>query len=436
MREKLLERFFRYVKIDTQSQEDVEDRYPSTEKQKDLSRLLVEELKALSLADAEMDSHGYVMATFPGNRSTEKPVIGFLGHVDTSPEVSGKDVKPILHRNYQGGDIALSGDPAQVIRAKDNPEMAGCVGHDIVTSDGTTLLGADDKAGIAEILTMLDHFRNHPELPRPTLRIGFTPDEETGNGTRYFDVARFGADFAYTVDGSTAGEIEGETFNAMAAVFTVRGSNVHPGYAKGKMVNAIRIIADIVNELKNDPSPETTDKREGYLHPYVIEGGVEKSTLKILIRDFESEGMEAKSKRLQSIRDRIAGKYPKSGVELDIKESYRNMRFRLEEDSRVVDFALEAVRRAGLEPKRQVIRGGTDGAKLCFQGLLTPNLFAGGQNFHSRQEWVSVQVMEKAVETMVHLVQIWAEQGNMKPQTRSDRSSARSAGKQRSRGDG
>ena len=415
MRDQLLERFFRYVKIDTQSKEDVEDRYPSTEKQKDLSRLLVEELKALGLADAEMDDHGYAMATFPGNQKSRSPVIGLLGHVDTSPEVSGKDVKPILHRNYGGGDIVLPGDPDPVIRAKDNPELAGCIGHDIVTSDGTTLLGADDKAGIAEILTLLEHFGSHPEIPRPTLRIGFTPDEETGNGTKYFDVARFGADFAYTVDGSTAGEVEGETFNAMAAVFTVQGSNVHPGYAKGKMVNAIRIIADIVSELKTDPSPETTEKHEGYLHPYVIEGGVEKSTLKILIRDFETEGMETKSKRLRGIRDRIAEKYPKSGIGLDIKESYRNMRLKLREDPRVVDFAMEAVRRAGLDPRLQVIRGGTDGAKLCFQGLLTPNLFAGGQNFHSRQEWVSVQVMEKAVETLVHLVQIWAEQGNPKP---------------------
>jgi len=409
MRDKILERFFRYVKIDTQSLEDVEDRYPSTEKQKDLGRLLVKELVELGLADAEMDEYGIVMATLKGNNPSKKPVIGLLGHVDTSPEVSGKDVKPILHRNYNGGDILLQGDPDQVIRASENPELADAIGHDIVTSDGTTLLGADDKAGIAEILTALDFLRQHPEIPRPTLRIGFTPDEETGNGTKHFDVQRFGADFAYTVDGSTAGEIENETFNAMAAVFTVNGRNVHPGYAKGKMVNAVRIVSDIVQAIENDPAPETTEKREGYLHPYVIEGGVEKTTLKLLIRDFEMDGMKARSRRLQDVRSRMQEKYPKAKIDLDVKESYQNMRVKLDEDPRVVQYALEAVQQAGLQPKLQIIRGGTDGAKLCFMGLLTPNLFAGGQNFHSKTEWVSVQTMEKAVETLVHLIRIWAE---------------------------
>jgi tripeptide aminopeptidase len=414
MREQLLDRFFRYVKIDTQSREDVEDRYPSTEKQKDLSRLLAGELKDLGLADAKMDGFGVVMATLPGNAPSPAPVIGLLAHVDTSPEVSGKDVKPMIHKNYRGGDIVLPGDESQVIVASDNPELANAVGHDIVTSDGTTLLGADDKAGIAEIMTALDHLQKHPEIPRPTLRIGFTPDEETGNGTAHFDVKAFGADFAYTVDGSTPGEIENETFNAMAASFTVNGRNVHPGYAKGKMVNAVRIVSEIVDALKTDPSPETTEKREGYLHPYVIEGGVEKTTLKVLIRDFDMEGMEAKSRRLREVQSRMQAKYPKAKIDLDIKESYRNMGFKLDEDPRVVQYALEAVRRAGLEPKMQIIRGGTDGAKLCFMGLLTPNLFAGGQNFHSKTEWASVQVMEKAVETILHLVQIWAKPPAMK----------------------
>jgi tripeptide aminopeptidase len=413
MTQGLIERFFRYVKIDTQSQEGVEDRYPSTEKQMDLSRLLVEELKGLGLEDAGMDSFGTVMATLSGNlpegEKSRVPVIGLLGHVDTSPDVSGKDVKPVLNNNYGGGDIPLPGDPDQVIRVSENPELANHIGEDIVTSDGTTLLGADNKAGIAIILTAVEELIRRPEIRRGTLRVGFTPDEEVGNGTAHFDVDRFGADVAYTVDGSTLGEIENETFNASAAVFSIRGVNVHPGYAKNKLVNAVRIAADIVQSLENDPSPETTEKREGYLHPHVIEGGVEKAALKILIRDFEPAGVEQKSNRLMEIRDRISLKYPKAAVDLEIKETYRNMRLKLDEDPRVTEFALEAVRRAGIEPKLQIIRGGTDGAKLCFKGLLTPNIFTGGQNFHSRQEWISVRDMEKAVETLIQLAQVWVE---------------------------
>ena len=413
MRDQLLERFFRYCKIDTQSREGVEDRYPSAEKQLDLSRLLVKELEELGLRDAGMDGHGVVTATLPGNlpgaASAKAPVIGLLAHVDTSPEVSGADVKPVLHARYAGGDIQLPGDPGQVIRAADNPELENHVGDDIVTSDGTTLLGADDKAGIAEIMTVLDHLLRNPGIRRPTLRIGFTPDEEVGSGTLHFDVKRFGADFAYTVDGSTVGEIENETFNAMAATFTVHGVNVHPGYAKGKMTNAVRIASEIVHALRDEPAPETTEKREGYLHPYAVEGGVEKTTVRVLIRDFEMEGMDAKSRTLRDIQAAVQARHPKARIDLDIKESYRNMRFKLDEDPRVVEYALEAVRRTGLTPKLQIIRGGTDGARLCFEGLLTPNLFAGGQNFHSKLEWIPVQGMEKAVETIVHLVSIWAE---------------------------
>ncbi|MBN1783022.1 peptidase T [bacterium] len=413
MQAELLDRFFRYVKIDTQSQEGVEDRYPSTEKQKDLSRLLVGELKALGLEDAQMDGHGLVMATLPGNLPEEDlkeiPVIGFLAHVDTSPEVSGKDVKPCVHKNYQGTDIDLPGDEKQVIRVSENPGLLNHIGDDIVTSDGTTLLGADDKAGIAEIMTMIATLKKNPSIQHGTLRIGFTPDEETGNGTAYFDVLDFGADFAYTVDGSTVGEIENETFNADAAVFRVEGINVHPGYAKDKLVNAIRVLGEILVELNQDPAPENTEDRQGYLHPYVIEGGVEEATLKILIRDFEKTGMDEKAQRLRVIQQTVQDKYPKARVHLEIKESYKNMKIKLDEDPRVVEYALEAVRRTGLEPRLQLIRGGTDGARLCFMNLLTPNIFAGGQNFHSRQEWVSVQAMEKAVETLVNLVQIWKE---------------------------
>lgn len=413
MREVLLDRFFRYVKIDTQSQEDVGDRYPSTEKQKELSKLLVEELKALGLEDVGMDAHGYVMATCPSNLPGEKaskvPVIGFLGHVDTSPDVSGKDVKPVLHANYRGGDIILPGDENQIIKETENPELKKNIGNDIVTSDGTTLLGADNKAGIAEIMTMLDYLKQHPDIVHGTLRVGFTPDEEVGTGTKYFDVKKFGADFAYTVDGERVGEVENETFNAAQAVFSVEGVNVHPGYAKGKLVNAIRIVADIVQELVRDPAPETTEKREGYLHPYVLEGGVEKATLKVLLRDFELSGIEEKEKRLRAIQKKISNQHRRAAVRLEIKHQYKNMRLKLEEDSRVVAYALEAVKRTGVEPKLQIIRGGTDGARLCYEGLLTPNIFTGGMNFHSKLEWIPVQAMEKAVETLVHLVQIWVE---------------------------
>lgn len=413
MIQSLLDRFFRYVKVDTQSQEDVLDRYPSTEKQKDLSRMLVDELKELGLNDAEMDEYGYVMATCPSNlpagQASQVPVIGFLGHVDTSPEVSGKDVQPILHENYRGQDIVLPGDSSQVIKIEDNPELKNNIGNDIITSDGTTLLGADNKAGIAEILAMIEVLKQNPDIKHGHLRIGFTPDEETGAGTKYFDVKKFAADFAYTVDGSSPGEIENETFNAFSAVYRITGINVHPGYAKGKLVNSIRIVADVVKALEAEPAPETTEKREGYLHPYVIQGGVEEVTLKLLIRDFDMEGVEEKSKRLKVIQKEVSKKYPKASIDLEITESYKNMRYKLDEDPRVVNYAMEAVKRTGIEAKRQLIRGGTDGAKLCFQGLLTPNIFTGGQNFHSKLEWIPVQAMEKTVETLVQLVQVWVE---------------------------
>ena len=413
MPESVLARFLRYVQIDTQSQDDVEDRYPSTEKQKDLCRLLVKELKDMGLADAAMDEYGYVMATLPSNLPKDQagkvPVIGFLGHVDTSPEVSGKDVKPVVHKNYQGGDIVLPGDPSQVITEAENPLLAKSKGEDIVTSDGTTLLGADNKAGIAEILTAMDTLIRNPELKHGNIRVGFTPDEETGRGTEHFDVKKFGAKVAYTVDGGTPGEIENETFNAMAAEFKIQGVNVHPGYAKDKLVNAIRIGAEIITELKNDSAPETTEKREGYLHPHMIQGGVEETVIKLLIRDFDEAGMEEKSARLRSIQEKMTARYPKAKIHLTIQESYKNMKVKLDEHPEVIEYALEAVRRAGLEPEMQIIRGGTDGARLCFMGLPTPNIFTGGQNFHSKREWVSVQAMEKAASTVVHLVQIWAE---------------------------
>ena len=413
MRDALLERFLRYVKIDTQSREGVEDKFPSTEKQKELSKLLVKELRELGLEDAEMDEYGYVMATLPSNLSegerSKVPAIGFIAHVDTSPEVSGKDVKPIIHRNYRGGDIVLPGAPDQVIKFEENPALKDHIGDDIITSDGTTLLGADDKAGIAEIMTAIEYLLNHPEIKHGDIRIAFTPDEEVGNGTKYFDKEKFGVKYAYTVDGESIGEIENETFNASGAVFTIHGINVHPGYAKNKLVNAVKIASFIVQEIDKYPAPENTEKREGYLHPYVIEGGVEKCTVKVLIRDFETSGMKEKENILNDIKKTAESKFPGSKVELEIKESYKNMKIKLEEDPRVVEYALEAVKMAGLEPKLQIIRGGTDGAKLCFMGVLTPNIFTGGHNFHSKQEWISPQAMEKAVETIVNLVKIWTE---------------------------
>ncbi len=412
MKEQMIERFYRYVKIDTQSREEA-DVYPSTEKQKTLLKLLVDELKETGLQDASMDEYGYVMATLPSNLSRDEtvkvPVVGLLAHVDTSPEVSGKDVKPALHAGYKGGPVQLPGDTSIHIDPEDNPELPKKTGHDIITSDGTTLLGADNKAGIAEIMTLLQYLKEHPEIKHGTLRIGFTPDEEVGMGTRYFDVKKFGADFAYTVDGETLGEVENETFNAASAVFTVKGVGVHPGYAKGKLVSAIRVVAEIIHELKNDPAPETTEKREGYLHPYVLNGSTEEASVKLLIRDFEMSGIDEKIKRLNNVRDKIASDYPKAEIDLEISHQYKNMRLILEKKSEVVDYALEAVKRAGVEPQLHIMRGVTDGARLCYEGLPTPNIFTGGHNFHSKQEWVSVQDMEKSVETLIQLVQIWVE---------------------------
>ncbi|MGQ9854047.1 MAG: peptidase T [Candidatus Oleimicrobiaceae bacterium] len=408
MAETVLERFLRYVRYDTQSAEDAPT-YPSTEKQKELARLLVEELKAMGL-HAWMDEHGYVHGELPANSSKRIPTIGLIAHMDTSPEVSGAGVKPQLHRNYQGGDLVLPGDPSVVIRAVENEALAAQTGHDIVTSDGTTLLGADDKAGIAEIFTALQYLVDHPEIEHGPIKVAITPDEEVGTGTKFFDVKEFGADYAYTVDGETLGEIENETFCADTVVMTIRGVNVHPGYAKGKLVNAIKIAAEIIDQLpKNALSPETTAGREGYVHPHHIAGGVEATTVKFLIRDFTVEGLKKHEEMLRLLAEKVVTRHPKARLEFAVEESYRNMKYKLDEDPKVVEYALEAVRRAGVEPRLSMIRGGTDGARLCYQGLLTPNIFTGGHNFHSKQEWISAQDMEKAVDVLVHLLQVWAE---------------------------
>ncbi len=411
-KESVLERFKRYVKIDTQSEEDAE-RFPSTEKQLVLCRMLVNELKALGVDDAAVDQYGYVFGTVPSNLPKKEiqqvPVIGFMAHVDTSPSVSGAGVKPVIHNNYQGGDIALSGDPSQIIKVEEYPNLKKYVGMDIVTSDGTTLLGADDKAGVAEIMTAADMLFQNPDIRRGKIKIGFTPDEEIGQGTKYFDVKKFGADFAYTLDGGPLGEIEFETFNAFTATFEIAGIGVHPGYAKDKLVNAIRIVSKIVDRLPKEMAPETTEDRQGYIHPYIIDGQTEKVTLRILLRDFEMSYIEKQKEILEKIRDEVQQLYPKAKINLEYKEYYRNMRYKIEEEPRLLEYAEEAIRRAGIEPHHNLIRGGTDGATLSYMGLLTPNLFAGGEAFHSKIEWVPVQVMEKAVEMILHLTQIWAE---------------------------
>ena len=407
----VLEKFLRYVRMDTQSDES-SSTYPSTAKQLDLLRLLVEELKAIGLKDAAMDEHGYVFATIPATTKKSKvPVIGFIAHVDTSPEMPGADVKPIVHTSWQGGDIVLPDDPTAVLRPKDNPAMAAQVGNDIVTASGTTLLGADNKAGVAEIVAAAEYLMAHPEIPHGPVRVGFTPDEEIGQGTQYFDVAKFGAVCAYTMDGETLGELEMETFSADACTVTFQGFNTHPGYAKaGKMVNAIKVAADFLSRLPKDRlSPETTDGYDGFVHPYQVQAGVERTSVKFIVRDFVTGKLKEKEDLLAKLAREASAAWPGSSVEVKVEEQYRNMREVLEKHPQVVDNAKEAITRAGLTMQMHPIRGGTDGSRLCFMGLPTPNIFAGEHNFHSRLEWVSVQDMEKAVEVIVQLARVWEE---------------------------
>jgi tripeptide aminopeptidase len=379
-------------------------------KQLELSKYLVEELKALKLEDVELTEHGYVLATLPSNVDYDVPVIGLIAHVDTSPDVSGKDVNPVINENYQGGDIVLKHDTSQVIEYDMNPALKECHGDDIITTDGKTLLGADNKSGIAEIMGAVSYLKENPGIPHGKIRIAFTVDEEVGTGTKYFDVKQYGADYAYTIDGETAGEVEDETFCADTAIVKISGVNVHPGYAKDKLINAVKIAADLLEQLPKDKmSPETTEKREGYLHPHAIKGGVEVTEIVFLVRDFTVEGLHDKEAYLKEICSALSEKYAPASAEVEIKESYRNMKYKLDEYPHVTDYAVEAIKRAGLVPKKNLIRGGTDGARLSYMGLPTPNIFTGGHNFHSKKEWISVQDMQKAVETIIHLVQIWAE---------------------------
>ena len=404
-----VERFLRYVTFDTQSTE-TSDTYPSTPKQLDLLRHLVDELRAIGLADAEIDQHGYVMATIPATtKKTGVPVIGLIAHVDTSPEMSGAGVKPIVHRNYQGQDLVLPDDPTAVLRPADSPYLGERVGDDIITASGTTLLGADNKAGVAEIVAAAEYLMAHPEIPHGTIRIGFTPDEEVGAGTKHFDVPRFGAKYAYTLDGGARGELECESFSADAMTLTFQGFNTHPGYAKGSMINSIKIAADFIHRLPREMSPETTEGYEGYVHPYVVNASVERTSVKVLIRDFKTPGLKEKEDFLEKLARETVAAWPGASLEVKVEESYRNMREVLDQLPDVLENAREAMRRAGVTIKEKPIRGGTDGSKLSFMGLPTPNVFAGEQNFHSRLEWVSAQDMEKSVEVILHLVQVWEE---------------------------
>jgi len=405
-----VERFLDYVAIDTQSLEDAES-YPSTPGQLDLLRKLADELEAMGLDDVSMDPHGYVFATVPATTAKKTvPVIGFVAHVDTSPELSGADVQPIVHENYQGQDLVLPDDPSAVIRLSENPHLAEQTGNDIITASGTTLLGADNKAGVAEIMGAVEYLLAHPEIPHGPIRIGFTPDEEVGNGTLHFDVQKFGAAYAYTVDGETLGEIEEETFSADSVLVRFVGFNTHPGFAKGRMVNAIKVAADFITRLPADGlSPETTEGREGYVHPYVVAASVESTTVKLLIRDFTTPGLKEKETLVESLAQATVADHAGARVECVVKESYRNMGEVLQSHPVVVDYAKEAIRRAGLEVRCQPIRGGTDGSRLSFMGLPTPNLFAGEHNFHSRFEWVSTYDMHKSVEVIIELCRIWDE---------------------------
>ena len=408
MTDTVLDRFLRYVVIDTQS-DPASDTQPSTEKQKDLGRVLVAELLALGLSDAHMDEHGNVYATIPANTDKSVPVICFCSHMDTAPDFTGTNVRPQLLRNYQGGDITLTGDTNQVIRVASHPQLNNQIGNDIVTTDGTTLLGADDKAGLAEIMTAAAHLMANPHIPHGTIKILFTTDEEIGRGADKVDLAKLGARFAYTLDGSTVGEIENETFSADGVTIEIAGVAMHPGYAKGKMENAIKAASDIIARLPRDIAPETTEGHQGFIHPVDISGSMESARLQLIIRDFTEAGLKEKEDLLEKITRDVMATYPGSRHTFTVKHQYRNMKDVLDLNPEIMENLEEAVRRVGLEPVRHSIRGGTDGSRLSFMGLPCPNIYTGGHAYHSPLEWVSVQDMEKSVETIVALVKVWEE---------------------------
>ena len=407
----VLERFLRYVRYDTRS-DDSSTTVPSTPTQLIFQRDLVAELQAIGLRDAAVDANGYVMATIPATtRKTGVPAIGFIAHVDTSPEMPGAHVTPIVHANYDGRDLLLPDDPTAALRLADIPALAHQMGNDIVTASGTTLLGADDKAGVAEIVTAAEYLLSHPDIPHGLVRIAFTPDEEIGRGANHFDVARFGCVCAYTLDGGGRGEVESESFSADLMTITFHGFNTHPGYATGTMINAIKVAADFIHRLPSGTlSPESTGGHDGFVHPYMQQSGVDRTTVKVIVRDFETAGLADKETLVERLAREAAAAFPGARVEIAVDEQYRNMRVVLDQHPEVVAHAHEAIRRCGLEVTTRSIRGGTDGSRLSFMGLPTPNLFAGEHNFHSRLEWVSRQDMEKAVDVIVALCRVWEEQ--------------------------
>jgi tripeptide aminopeptidase len=408
-RARLLDRFLRYVKVHTQSSEE-STTHPSTACQFDLLRILEEEARQMGLQEIFFDDRGYLYASLPANlpKGRTAPALGLVAHVDTYPAVSGKDVKPQVIEGYAGGAIALPGDPTVVLSPDEQPNLNRCLGHTLVTSDGTTLLGADDKAGCAVIMEAVRWLMDHPEVVRGPVRVAFSTDEEVGRGTEFFDVKRFGADVAYTLDGSDLGEIEDETFCGDGATVTFRGTDCHPGWGKGKLKNAIRAAAHFIAHLPGDFLPETTEGRQPYQHPYMISGDVSKVTLTCILRAFTEPELEERGRSLHAVAEETRRAFPDIPVDLQITKSYRNMKVVLDTRPEVMDIAVEAIRLAGLEPKRQSIRGGTDGANLSFMGVPTPNLFAGGQSFHSLKEWVSLEWMAKSLETTLHLVDLWS----------------------------
>ncbi|MEP6903092.1 MAG: peptidase T [Actinomycetota bacterium] len=408
--ETAFDRFLRYAKIDTQSQEDQET-VPSTKKQFNLAKLLADELKKLDVRDVRVSEFAIVYGMIPGNLAdnSKVPTIGFISHMDTSPAVSGENVNVIIHKNYQGGDIVLPNDKTQIITVEKNPVLKEMIGDDIITADGTTLLGSDDKSGISEIMTMIDTLRQNPNIKHGNIAIAFTPDEEVGGGIEKFDVKGFGAQFAYTVDGEELGSVDNETWSARSATVTFKGKSTHPGSAKGVMINSLYAVADFLARFPKDMLPETTEGRVGFVHPYVGTLDVEASSVKILLRDYEVSGLDAKEAMLKKMVAETQAKFPAVKIEMEVKQNYLNMKEVLKNYQQITDNALEAARRAGLKPKITAARGGTDGSNLTFRGLPCPDLFTGGHNFHGKLEFNSRKGLEKSTETLVNLVQIWAE---------------------------
>ena len=403
----VLDRLLRYVRVDTQSARD-RTGCPSTPGQLELGRMLVEELREIGLGDAEQDAQGYVYATLPATVEGA-PVIGLLAHLDTSPDETGSGVEPLVHRDYDGGDIALPRG-GTVLEPERMPELREAIGHDIVTTSGDTLLGADDKAGMAEVMTAVAHLAAHPELPRPTIRVGFTPDEEVGEGASLFDIERFGAVCAYTLDGSAVGELQDETFTAAGADLVVHGVDVHPGFATGKLVNAATLAGRILAALPADRTPEATSGRDGFIHVFAVEGGAGTATIRTIVRDFDDDKLAEHIAVLRDTAERVVAEEPRARLDVDVRPQYPNMRVYLDAHPEVVAAAEEALRLEGLEPIRTPIRGGTDGSVLSARGLPTPNLFTGGHEYHSKREWASVQEMASAAAVAVRLAGVWAGQ--------------------------